>query len=1387
MKTFLTLLLSGCALLSFAQFNTSVVLMESSLDELFRPSNAVIGDLNNDSFNDVIAAPQGVAFLGDGTGNFQKLPPIEGNLKLMELADLDLDGDLDIIGTNYENQLIIYTNDGSANFLGPIPSNESLDEINAIEVLDINQDDYPDIAISNGAVSGLYSLLNDQNGQFFEQELIFEEAINTITDLSSGNLNGDDFPDLIWSYNSNSEIFHQINSIGSFAFPISITEFQLYSSEFTIADINNDDLDDIIALDPSASWKFINNGDGSFSAEEFEDDNGASAPQVIDIDGDDSLELFYKSNGQYSLHSIDENGNISPSESITVLYGGSSIFAFGNFNGDPALEMFSCMNSADFLMYYSGESFTDGKIINTDLDLQEYYTYQVADLSNDGTSDIVFNRSSLSGPKEYSLDESLEVENRRIHSASGDNNFTPIFLDLDDDGDLDMVYPYGIYIDSEHIGIKYRTEEGGYASIGNISGNSPHPIELNGDEHTDLIYNTQWTTTTTVRQNLGDEAFTNVNELMSDNGDFFDFNFGDIDNDGLNDIISYKEYFGGQCDVWRNLGNFQFELVVSDFNFGNDFAMLFDINGDGFDDIVYTPVYSDPGIFARISNGDGSFQNPIAYTEIESVEDITVLDWNLDGLDDLILHSDSEIGTWLLLNNGDGTYQEETFLNDYTVLGSDPTFVDIDLDGDIDLVQRENTDNSQRLVAYISNISQGCTDPTACNYEPFYLDDDGSCCYGTCGCLDPESCNYDPAAECVVTCVYPGCTDDTACNYNPQAGCDDGSCAWEGSISGFVFHDLDGDNFFENQGFFELESGLTNWSVTIEELNWVGFTNGDGYFTFNDVPFGEYTVSLVQIQDGWVAPNGGSFTVVIDECGNIEENIAVEWDSDANFWVSGPINIWNTNLHCDDGMNPGIWVQNTGGIPLNGEVTISFNPDLVATELGGEAETPDLIEEGVVSWVLDGEPQPGQDLLYQFHIEGPGVDLIGQIVPIEMTLTLVDENDVEYYTNTWTLYPEVVCAYDPNDKYTEFPGYIDQHHFVLKEDEMEYRIRFQNTGNFPAENVIIRDTLDIAHLDLSTFQPIFGSHDFTTCVKPDGAVEFNFADIQLPDSTCCFDESQGYVVYRITPREDAQAGDIINNTAHIFFDNNPAIITNTTWHTIYECSDDHAAFTTDNDFCVGEVIDLVNDYPYVEEYIWTVDGQVESNEAFISINSDEPATFEVSLEISNPLCQAMTNEVINVHENPELLEITADGFNTLYTDEIEGYSYQWYLNGEAMEGENSEVLFIEEDGLYALEITNEFGCSVITDEEFFMYVGVEEFSADTVKLYPNPSSGQIVLEFENASQRSIEIYSSTGQLVHSQVSLSDIIQLDLSALAKGSYSVKVTSQESYTSGRLIIK
>ena len=94
-------------------------------------------------------------------------------------------------------------------------------------------------------------------------------------------------------------------------------------------------------------------------------------------------------------------------------------------------------------------------------------------------------------------------------------------------------------------------------------------------------------------------------------------------------------------------------------------------------------------------------------------------------------------------------------------------------------------------LAQVVEDIEGCTDPTACNYDPEATLNQG-CEYTTCsGCTSSGACNYDAGATIDDgSCTFPGCTDSLACNWDPSAGCNDGSCCYGTCVS--VDMELDG-------------------------------------------------------------------------------------------------------------------------------------------------------------------------------------------------------------------------------------------------------------------------------------------------------------------------------------------------------------------------------------------------------------------------------------------------------------------------------------------------------------------------------------------------------------------------------------------------------------------
>lgn len=143
---------------------------------------------------------------------------------------------------------------------------------------------------------------------------------------------------------------------------------------------------------------------------------------------------------------------------------------------------------------------------------------------------------------------------------------------------------------------------------------------------------------------------------------------------------------------------------------------------------------------------------------------------------------------------------------------------------------------------------------------------------------------------------------------------------------------------------------------------------------------------------------------------------------------------------------------------------------------------------------------------------------------------------------------EVIGAYDPNDK-RGFPlGWKDAH-YIERGQELEYTVRFQNTGTDTAFLVVIRDTLT-SLLNPVSVRPGPSSHPYTWTIDGTGVLTFRFDNILLVDSFKNEPASHGYVTFSIAQQPDLPLGTVIENKAEIYFDFNAAVVTNTYFHTL---------------------------------------------------------------------------------------------------------------------------------------------------------------------------------------------------------------------------------------------
>jgi uncharacterized repeat protein (TIGR01451 family) len=162
----------------------------------------------------------------------------------------------------------------------------------------------------------------------------------------------------------------------------------------------------------------------------------------------------------------------------------------------------------------------------------------------------------------------------------------------------------------------------------------------------------------------------------------------------------------------------------------------------------------------------------------------------------------------------------------------------------------------------------------------------------------------------------------------------------------------------------------------------------------------------------------------------------------------------------------------------------------------------------------------------------------GDMICVHVEIT-PNPTDLNTLNNVYDYCYFVSNSYDPNMKevypVNVLPGY---------DDWFTYTIHFQNTGNAPAFNIRLKDTLD-ANLDINSFEMLGYSHPALISINGN-ILTVRFNNIMLPDSTSDYEGSMGYFQYRLKPLVALPVGTQIENTAYIYFDYNAPIVTNTT-------------------------------------------------------------------------------------------------------------------------------------------------------------------------------------------------------------------------------------------------
>ncbi len=397
---------------------------------------------------------------------------------------------------------------------------------------------------------------------------------------------------------------------------------------------------------------------------------------------------------------------------------------------------------------------------------------------------------------------------------------------------------------------------------------------------------------------------------------------------------------------------------------------------------------------------------------------------------------------------------------------------------------------------------------------------------------NPFTClpNYIPAMN-AATLAYPLCAPG---NTN--------SCASAQGIIGFTYEDKNSD-CAKNAG----DSSLKNIQLQIYDNTgvWLGQTISalNGVYDFPQI-LNTYTVVVDTVGAPYMAqctfPGLDSTVTVnlIDTNINFSLTCKPGFDvgaqslimSDVFFpgvdnilnVVAGDMSHWY-NLKCATGVSGQVQITITGNVTYVSPVAGALTPSVA-----GNIFTYLVSDFGLVNNSSDF------NLLFNTSTNAQAGDTV--CISIAVTPT---SGDINPNNNTFSYCYVIQNSHDPNKKEV-YPVDVAPNY----NGWFTYVIHFQNTGTAAAMNIHLADTLD-NNLDLTTFQILNYSHPNTSYVNGN-VLAFSFPNINLADSGSSFNASQGYVQYRVKPKPNLPGGTQIKNTANIYFDFNPAVVTNTT-------------------------------------------------------------------------------------------------------------------------------------------------------------------------------------------------------------------------------------------------
>jgi len=380
--------------------------------------------------------------------------------------------------------------------------------------------------------------------------------------------------------------------------------------------------------------------------------------------------------------------------------------------------------------------------------------------------------------------------------------------------------------------------------------------------------------------------------------------------------------------------------------------------------------------------------------------------------------------------------------------------------------------------------------------------------------------------------------------------------------SGYIFCDANG-NGIQNVGEAPLMGApITLGWTTTNSASVTVYSDSSGYFEYCGSIYGVTSVALASVSQSWLTNNGSTLPNNNNIFSILGSSTSITQPLSIGVYCAGSAtacsDLWTTItpwIGYYQGQNATIRLNWGNYGPGATPYTLTLNWPANVTLNTWSILNPNYIINGnSITWTINSTQTSFSTTDYLSFTLPSGL-INGEQHMFTSTITSSNGTDCYEGNNNGGLLQILGNSYDPNDKTVFKKSFHADNGTSFQEstidwyvdDELEYTIRFQNTGTAPAQNIFIIDTLD-AQLDWSTFQLLHSTHGINVVSLGNGILRFEFNNIWLPDSSVSQELSQGHLTFRIRENIGNELFSEITNTAYIFFDWNEAIITNTTYN-----------------------------------------------------------------------------------------------------------------------------------------------------------------------------------------------------------------------------------------------